>query len=111
MKAAAEAKEETARTAREQSQAKTNTNALIIQTEKQLKDYGDNIPADKKSAIESALAQLKSAHEAKDVSRIDPALESLNAAWQAASQDIYQAQQDSGQDGATTDGASSSTSN
>jgi len=111
MKAEAEANAETDRIAREQAEKMNNADALIFQTEKQLKDYGDKIPTDKKSAIESALAQLKSAHEAKDVSRIDPALESLNAAWQAASQDIYQAQQDSGQDGATTDGASSSTSN
>ena len=111
MKAEAEANAETDRIAREQAEKMNNADALIFQTEKQLKDYGDKIPADKKSTIESALAQLKSAHEAKDVSRIDPALESLNAAWQAASQDIYQAQQDSGQDGASTDGASSSTSN
>ncbi len=101
MKAEAEANAETDRVAREQAEKINNADALIFQTEKQLKDYGDKIPTDKKVAIESALAQLKAAHEAKDISRIDPALESLNAAWQAASQDIYQAQQSAGQ----TDGA------
>ena len=109
MKAEAEANAETDRVAREQAEKVNNADALIFQTEKQLKDYGDKIPADKRSAIESALAQLKSAYEAKDVNRIDPALEGLNAAWQAASQDIYQAQQADTQqgDGAPkSDGAS-----
>ena len=111
MKAEAEANAETDRIAREQAEKVNNADALIFQTEKQLKDYGDKIPADKKSAIESALANLKTAHEARDVSKIDPALEELNAAWQAASQDIYQAQQESGQDGGTTDQTSSTTGN
>ncbi len=97
MKAEAEANAETDRLAREQAEKINSADALIFQTEKQLKDYGDKIPADKRSAIDSALAQLKSAHESRDVSRIDPALESLNTAWQAASQDIYQAQQQSEQ--------------
>jgi len=107
MKAEAEANAETDRIAREQAEKVNGADALIFQTEKQLKDYGDKIPADKKSAIESSLAQLKTAYEAKDVSMIDPALESLNAAWQAASQDIYQAQQAAGQqDGSpNSDGA------
>lgn len=111
MKAEAEANAETDRIAREQAEKVNTADALIFQTEKQLKDYGDKIPADKKSAIESALAQLKTAHEARDVSKIDPALEALNAAWQAASQDIYQAQQATGQDGSTADQTSSSTGN
>ena len=113
MKAEAEANAETDRIAREQAEKVNNADALIFQTEKQLKEYGDKIPADKKSAIESALAQLKTAFETKDVARIDPALESLNAAWQAASQDIYQAQQAAGQqDGAPhADGNTQSTNN
>jgi molecular chaperone DnaK len=112
MKAEAEANAETDRLAREQAEKINNADALIFQTEKQLKDYGDKIPADKKSSIESALAELKSAHESRDVNRIDPALESLNAAWQAASQDIYQAQQEAGQHEAGQDqGSSSGTSN
>ncbi|MEP6647903.1 MAG: Hsp70 family protein, partial [Saprospiraceae bacterium] len=97
MKAEAEANAESDRTAREQAEKMNNADALIFQTEKQLKDYGEKIPLDKRTAIESALVQLKAAFDAKDGSRIDPALETLNAAWQAASQDIYQAQQESGQ--------------
>ncbi|HUR30844.1 MAG TPA: molecular chaperone DnaK [Saprospiraceae bacterium] len=112
MKAEAEANAETDRIAKEQAEKVNNADALIFQTEKQLKDYGEKIPADKRSAIESALAELKSAHEARDVSRIDPAFEALNAAWQAASQDIYQAQQEAGaQDGNASENTSSSTEN
>jgi len=97
MKAEAEANADSDRAEREKAEKVNNADALIFQTEKQLKDYGDKIPADKKSAIESALVDLKSAHESRDVNRIDPALEALNTAWQAASQDIYQAQQAAGQ--------------
>lgn len=63
--------------------------SMIFSTEKQLKEYGDKLPADKKSAIESALAELKTAHSAQDLAGIDAASEKLNAAWQAASQDLY----------------------
>ena len=65
----------------------------IFATEKQLKEYGDKLPADKKSAIEGALAKLKEAHKNADVAAIDTAMAELNAAWQAASQDIYAQQQ------------------
>ena len=58
-----------------------------------MKEYGDKIPADKKSAIEGALAKLKEAHKNQDVAAIDTAINELNAAWQAASQDLYAAQQ------------------
>ena len=68
----------------------------IFQTEKQLKEYGDKIPADKKSAIEGALANLKEAHSKQDLAGIDTAMTDLNNAWQAASQDIYSAQQAQG---------------
>ncbi|MDY3978789.1 MAG: molecular chaperone DnaK [Tidjanibacter sp.] len=70
--------------------------SMIFSTEKQLKEYGDKIPAEKKAAIESALAELKSAHQAQNLGDIDSATQRLNAAWQAASQDIY-SQQQSGQ--------------
>ena len=68
----------------------------IFATEKQLKEYGDKLPADKKAAIETALGKLKEAHKNADVAAIDTALAELNAAWQAASQDIYAAQQQQG---------------
>jgi len=64
---------------------------MVFQTEKQLKEYGDKIPADKKAAIESALNQLRDAHKSEDLDGIDRAMETLNSAWQAASQDMYQA--------------------
>lgn len=63
--------------------------ALIFSTEKQLSEYGDKIPADKKAPIESALAELKAAHEAKDFAKIDSAMQTLNNVFQAASQDMY----------------------
>ena len=68
----------------------------IFATEKQLKEYGDKLPADKKSAIEAALGKLKEAHKNADVMAIDTAITELNAAWQAASQDIYAQQQAQG---------------
>ena len=80
----------------------------IFASEKNLKEYGDKLPAEKKSAIEAALAKLKEAHSAKDIAAIDTAIENLNAAWQAASQDIYaqqQAQQAQGAEGAQSQGA------
>ena len=79
----------------------------IFATEKQLKEYGDKLPADKKAAIEDALGKLKEAHKAQDLAAIDSSIEALNAAWQAASQDIYaqqQAQQAQGQPGAGAQG-------
>lgn len=66
--------------------------AMIFQTEKQLKDLGDKIPADKKSVIESALTKLKDAHKAQDIAAIDSAMSELNTALQSAAQDLYNAQ-------------------
>ncbi|GAB2867557.1 Hsp70 family protein [Hymenobacter ruber] len=65
--------------------------SMIFQTEKQLKEYGEKLSGGNKTAIEGALADLKSAHEAKDLARIDTAMEAMNAAWQAASQEMYAA--------------------
>ena len=70
--------------------------SLVFQTEKQLKEYGDKIPADKKAAIETAVAKLKEAHKAQDLAAIELASTELNNAWTAASQDIYNAQQQQG---------------
>ncbi|WP_313581887.1 molecular chaperone DnaK [Chishuiella sp.] len=74
--------------------------SLIFQTEKQLTEYGDKIPADKKQPIEEALAEVKSAHAAKDIAAIDASMEKLNTAWNAASQEIYAAMNE-GQQGGT----------
>ena len=73
-----------------------NADGMIFQSEKNLKDYGDKIPADKKNAIESALNELKAAHSARNVQQIDAAMAKINAAWQAASEDMYKAQQQAG---------------
>lgn len=67
--------------------------ALIFQSEKNLKEYGDKIPADKKGAIENALGQLKEAHKSQNISDIDRATEALNSAWHAASEDMARAAQ------------------
>ncbi len=73
---------------------KLNTaDTMIFQTEKQLKEYGDKIPAEKRATIESALNQLKEAHKSKDLMAIDAAITALNAAWQTASEDMYKATQ------------------
>jgi molecular chaperone DnaK len=73
--------------------------SMIFQTEKQLKEYGDKLSGGNKTAVESALADLKSAHESKDLARIDSAMEAINAAWQAASQEMYAAAGADGQGG------------
>ena len=73
-----------------------HADAMIFQTEKQLKEMGDKIPADKKSAIEGALAKLKEAHKAQDISGIDAASNELNTVLQAAAQDLYNAQAQTG---------------
>ena len=70
-----------------------------IQTEKQLKEYGDKIPADKKGAIETAMNKLKEAHKSQDLAAVDASMAELNAAWTAASQDMYNAQQAGAQPG------------
>ncbi|MCC7029673.1 MAG: molecular chaperone DnaK [Chitinophagaceae bacterium] len=79
----------------------------IFNSEKQLKDYGDKIPADKKQVIEDALGKLKMAHASRDLSAIDSSLEALNAAWQAASEELYKAMNDQPQGGAADAGAQS----
>jgi molecular chaperone DnaK len=63
----------------------------IFQTEKQLQEYGDKLPADKRTAVEAALGKLKDAHKSQDLSAIDTATTELTAAWHAASEDLYKA--------------------
>ena len=93
MRDEAKANEEKDRAEKERVEKINTADANIFTTEKNLKEYGDKIPADKKGAIESALAKLKEAHKNSDIAAIDTAMAELNAAWQAASQDIYAAQQ------------------
>lgn len=93
MKAEAEANADEDRKAKERVDKLNGADTLIFQTKKQLKDYGEKLPEDKKAAIESAVQELEAAHKAEDLDQIDKASETLNAAWQAASQDMYQASQ------------------
>ncbi len=93
MKAEAEANAEADKKAKEEVEKLNNADSMIFQSEKNLKDYGDKLPADKKGVIEKALADLKAAHSAKNINAIDDAMKAINDAWNAASQDLYQAQQ------------------
>lgn len=98
--------------AKEKIEKVNAADGLIFQTEKQLKEYGDKIPADKKSAIESALESLKTAHTAQDVTQITTAMDKLNEAWNAASQELYSAMNEGQQqDGASTDGSAGNNTN
>jgi molecular chaperone DnaK len=105
MKAEAKANEEADKKAKERVEKLNMADNLVFQTEKQLKEFGDKLPADKKGAIESALARVKDLHQKQDVDNLDAAINDLNNAWQAASQDLYNAQQAPGADGAQANGA------
>ncbi len=91
MRQEAKANEETDRVEREKIDKVNAADALIFSTDKQLKEYGDKLSADNKTAIEGALAELRTAHQGQDVAGIDAAMETLNTAWQAASQEMYAA--------------------
>ncbi|MBN8857894.1 MAG: molecular chaperone DnaK [Sphingobacteriales bacterium] len=97
MKAEAKANEATDKEAREKVDKINQADSLIFQTEKQLKEFGDKIPADKKAPIETALNKLKDAHKQQDVAGIDTAMAEMNTAWTAASEEIYKAQQGNAQ--------------
>ena len=99
MKAEAEANADADKKAKEEIDKLNQADSMVFNTEKQLKELGDKIPADKKSAIESACKQLKEAHDQKNLAAIDTAMNALTSAWQAASQDMYQ-QAGAGQPGA-----------
>ena len=96
MKAEAKANESTDKVAREKVDKLNQADGQIFQTEKNLKEFGDKIPAEKKTVIEGALAKLKEAHKSQDVSGLDKALADLNTAWTAASEELYKAQQGGG---------------
>jgi len=93
MKMEAEANAETDKKAKEEIEKINSADAMIFQTEKQLKEYGDKIPAEKKAPIESALTELKEAHKNRNIPAIDEALAKINTAWQAASEEMYKATQ------------------
>ncbi len=96
MKAEAEANAEADKKAKETADKINQADSLIFQTEKQLKEFGDKLPADKKGPIEDALKKLKEAHASKDIAAIDAAMNELNTVFQAASQEMYNASQAQG---------------
>lgn len=99
MKQEAEANADNDRKMKEETEKVNTADSMIFQTEKQLKEYGDKIPAEKKSVIESSLENLKTAHKNRDLVAIDAAMTEMNNAWQAASQDMYNATQGAPQNG------------
>jgi molecular chaperone DnaK len=93
MKTDAKAHESEDKAAREKIDKLNQADSLVFQTEKQLKEFGDKVPADKKAPIEAALNKLKEAHKSQDVAAVDSAMTELNQAWTAASEELYKAQQ------------------
>jgi molecular chaperone DnaK len=96
MKAEARANESTDKAAREKIEKINQADGLIFQTEKQLKEFGEKLPADKKAPIETALNKLKDAHKSQDVAAIDAAVAEMNNAWTAASEELYKNTQQAG---------------
>jgi molecular chaperone DnaK len=96
MKAEAKANESTDKAAREKVDKVNQADSLIFQTEKQLKEFSDKLPADKKAPIETALGKLKDAQKSQDIAAIDAAITEMNNAWTAASEELYKATQQAG---------------
>ncbi len=96
MKAEARANETADKAEREKVDKINAADSLIFSTEKQLKEFGDKVPADKKAPIEAALTQLKEAHKSQNLASIDAATTALNTAWTAASEEMYKASQAAG---------------
>jgi molecular chaperone DnaK len=99
MKRDAEANAEADAKAKETADKLNSADAMIFQTEKQLKEFGDKLSDDKKQPIENALEELKKAYATKDLAVIDPALEKINEAWKVASEEMYKAQQEAQSNG------------
>src|SRR5690606_37910425 len=94
MRKEAEANADADKQAREKADKLNQADSLIFQTEKQLGELGDKLPADKKQPIEDALGKLKTAHQAQDIAGIDSAMAELNNVFAAASEDMYKAAQE-----------------
>ena len=97
MKNEAAANADSDKIAKDNADKLNQADTLIFQTEKQLSEYGDKVPEEKKAVIETALTNLKAAHASQDFDAIDKTLEEMNTAWQAASEDIYKASQEAGE--------------
>jgi molecular chaperone DnaK len=107
MKQEAQANAESDKKEKEKVEKINQADSMIFQTEKQMKEYGDKLSDGNKNAINSALEKLKEAHKSQDATAIDSALEGLNGAWQAASQEMYQATGGAGAPGADAGSANS----
>ena len=92
MREEAEANADSDKLAKETAEKINGADSMIFQTEKQLKEFGEKLSADKKEPIEAALVELKAAHESKDLAQIDAAMEKINEAWKVASEEMYAAQ-------------------
>jgi molecular chaperone DnaK len=101
MKKDAEANADADAKAKETADKLNSADAMIFQTENQLKEFGDKLSEDKKQPIEAALDDLKKAYESKDIALIEPALEKINEAWKVASEEMYKAQQEAQASSAT----------
>ena len=109
MKREAEANADSDKKAKEEADKINEADGLIFQSEKNLKDYGDKLPAEKKQVIEKALTELKAAHATRDLAKIESALKAMNEAWTAASEDLYKAQQaQAGSQNTTSESSSAS---
>ena len=96
MKQEAEANADSDKAAKETAEKINAADGMIFQTEKQLKEFGEKLSDDKKGPIEAALVELKAAHESKDLTQIDAAMEKINDAWKVASEEMYKAEQEAG---------------
>ena len=94
MKQEAEANADKDKSAKETADKINGADGMIFQTEKQLKEFGDKLSDDKKTPVEEALKELKAAHESKNIENIDAAMEKINNAWKAASEEMYKASQE-----------------
>ncbi len=103
MKQEAEANADADKAVKEKADKLNEADAMIFQTEKQLKEFGDKLSDDKKAPIEAALEDLKKAYETKEVETIQPALDKINEAWKVASEEMYKAQAEAGQSGPSGD--------
>ena len=97
MKKEAEANADADKQAKEKVDKLNEADAMVFQTEKQLKEFGDKLSEDKKKPVEDALEELKKAHASQDLAAIDAGLEKINEAWKNASEEMYKAQQEAGQ--------------
>ncbi len=104
MKQEAEANADADKAAKETAEKINGADGMIFQTEKQLKEFGEKLSDDKKAPIEAALVELKAAHESKDIAQIDAAMEKINEAWKAASEEMYKAEQEAQAGAGATEG-------